>query len=301
VVPVYNRPLTVLEALDSIARQTAPPRRVVVVDDGSTDDTAERVREWSHKHRLPLKLVRQANWGAALARDRAVAETGDCSLLAFLDSDDLWPPDYLERMTQAMAEQPDAVAASSDCLFEDARTGRSRLARLNRLSRQATVSLVCGGPAGTPNTVVRRRAYQEIGGFAPLACLEDYDLMLRLSLRGPWLHVPGTPVQARRNIYLCAGGDPPLSKRFEDRAWRLARMLEDFLLRKGGAEVVPARLWRPRLGQAWYHAGRDFVNLGDAERARHCFDKAVALSPFHIRAHFQRWLLRWRPRLAYRQ
>lgn len=97
VVPVYNRATTVLEALDSIAVQTAAPRRLIVVDDGSTDGTAAAVRKWLQRTAIPsqLQLIVQNNRGAAAARNWALQHAGGCEFLAFLDSDDLLPA---ERM-----------------------------------------------------------------------------------------------------------------------------------------------------------------------------------------------------------
>lgn len=293
VIPVYNRPRIVVEALESVAAQTRLPSCVVVVDDGSTDDTADVVERWLRRRqpRFDWKIVRQANQGAAAARQRGVREADGVSLLAFLDSDDLWPPDFLERAGLALDRHPEAVAASSDSLYVDFRTGRSRLSCVKSMQYGATVCLVRSGPVGTPNTVVRRQAFHRVGGFAPLPCLEDYDFMLRLSLRGPWVHVPGVPVQARRNVYLSLGGEPPLSKRYDDRALRYAEVVENFLHVGGGSAVVPEQVWRPRLAHLWYRAGKDCVHLGNFSRASACFTRTLVLSRWHLGARVRRLLL----------
>ena len=97
VVPVFNRCRVVLEALDSIAAQTRPPTKLIVVDDGSTDDTVEHIERWLSSRQLPFesRLIRQSNAGPSAARNRGAAEADECDLLAFLDSDDLWPTDEI--------------------------------------------------------------------------------------------------------------------------------------------------------------------------------------------------------------
>ncbi len=96
--PVFNCPSEVIQALDSVAAQTRVSDRAIIVDDGSTDRTTERVAPWLRQRKLscPAELICQANHGTGAARTRGAA--GDCEPFAFLDSDDLWPPDYLQRL-----------------------------------------------------------------------------------------------------------------------------------------------------------------------------------------------------------
>src|SRR6185503_9360854 len=103
VIHVFNRSQVVIEAMESVAVQTLAPAKFVVVDDGSTDGTGDRVEEWIARTRpaFATRLIRQANLGAAAARNRGAAEAAGCDVLAFLDSDDLWPKDYLQRVSDA--------------------------------------------------------------------------------------------------------------------------------------------------------------------------------------------------------
>src|SRR4051812_17872649 len=90
IIPLYNRATTVLHTLSSVANQTAPPQRVILVDDGSVDDSVATVNQWIATSELPWKvtLIRQQNQGAGAARNRGLAEIDDCRYVAFLDSDD---------------------------------------------------------------------------------------------------------------------------------------------------------------------------------------------------------------------
>ena len=294
IVPVFNRPRAVIEGLDSVLAQTLTPRVLVIVDDGSTDDTGARIEEWIAARRpaFETRVVRQTNQGAAVARNRGAAEAAGCDLLAFLDSDDLWPPDYLRRMQDAFEADPNAVAASSDRVNHDFATGAvdpHSYAPYAEGTRNATSIMFVEGPPGTPNTVMRASTFQHAGGFDPeWPTGQDYDLMLRISLLGRWLHVPGTPVTTRNHIEVVLGnGEPPLSRKYADRAFRRVQMLHRFIFERGGKAVVPEALWRARLGTLWYRAGRKLSALGRPVEARACYQRTIELRRWHLPARLR--------------
>lgn len=95
VIPAYNSAAFILGALDNIANQSVPVDEIIVVDDGSNDDTAEKVQQWSDT--APVTLVRQKNSGPSAARNRGIDQaTGDW--IAFLDADDRWTPRKIEGL-----------------------------------------------------------------------------------------------------------------------------------------------------------------------------------------------------------
>src|SRR5687768_3446883 len=105
VIPAYNGEVFLEQAIQSALEQTWPRAEVVVVDDGSTDRSAEIAASY------PVKLVRQENRGVAAARNRGIDEArGD--LLSFLDQDDIFRPEKLERQFEALRTQPDARMSS---------------------------------------------------------------------------------------------------------------------------------------------------------------------------------------------
>jgi glycosyltransferase involved in cell wall biosynthesis len=105
IIPAYNSQATIGPALESVFAQTTPPNEIVVVNDGSTDDTALLLRSYASR----LTIVDQPNAGVARARNRACQMVrGD--LVAFLDSDDLWHPRYLEFQLKQVQRHPEAVA-----------------------------------------------------------------------------------------------------------------------------------------------------------------------------------------------
>ena len=116
IIPVYNRSTTVLEALDSVAAQTVPPRSLVVVTtDRPTAPPGPSSNGWQRNPlSFPNACCDKRTGGLRPRRDRGTEESGPCELFAFLDSDDLWPCDFLERTCGALANRPEAVAATCD-------------------------------------------------------------------------------------------------------------------------------------------------------------------------------------------
>ena len=294
IVPVYNRPKLVLEALDSIAAQTLPPTELIVVDDGSTDDTASSVRQWMEAARpgFATRLICQRNAGCGQARNNAVAKLTGCDLLAFLDSDDLWPVDYLRRMTDAMSRRDEAVAASCDRKVIYCSDTPDHMYCAKSLDGRATAEIFDGYCPNPSSTVVTTAAFNSTGGFDPdLEIFEDQDLWLRLSLLGPWVYVPGDPVVFRQGMEAVAGGPANLSQRMTSAEGTLMhlRMLSRFLDKYGGSEAVPPRRRRHRTGKILYLAGEQYRHAGQKDKALQYFARAIKVNPFYRRA-LTRWV-----------
>src|SRR6185312_11793255 len=112
VIPAYNAAAYVGDALASIAAQTCRPAEVIVVDDGSADDTAAIAAA------AGAIVIRQPNGGASAARNAGVARARS-QWIAFLDADDRWLPEYVERVAAAARYCPDVAAIFTDYALED--------------------------------------------------------------------------------------------------------------------------------------------------------------------------------------
>lgn len=249
VIPVYTRASVVAEALDCVAGQTRRPARLIIIDDGSIDDTAPIVARWIREHpRLQCRLITQANAGVSAARHRGALEAGDCRWIAFLDSDDVWPADFLRRAAAALEGDPKAVAAHIDIQFTEMPTGAAIRFDQSRLRGSITRGLfdlglnqALGvadpktGPPPLPSAMLMRRdAYRRTGGFDPaLRVRNDLDLNLRLSLLGDWIHCPGDPLIYRNNLPLIRGGAGQLTGGLKSSQQNLVltRLLADFFTR----------------------------------------------------------------------
>jgi hypothetical protein len=165
-------------AVRSALAQVSPAAEVLVVDDGSTDGTAEVVRRLAP----PVRCLRQAHGGVACARNLGI-QAAHGEIIAFLDDDDRWRPSHLATVVDAFRTYPDAVVVSTGAGF---RTGPLMFGRRPQLVALLP-RLLLGNFVGFPSGIaVRRRALDEVGGFdEELVPSESYDLLLRLGVVGP--------------------------------------------------------------------------------------------------------------------
>lgn len=183
VIPTYNNPARLLECLAGLAAQEPVDARVevVVVDDGSTDDTPARVEAARAGFPYPLICVRKANGGVSSARNAGIREARG-EIVAFLDHDCIPRPDWLRRVVRALAAHPEASGVGG--VIEPAGT-ESRISRYIDARRLLSEPTVEDGRVTfviTANSAFRRPALEEVGGFDERFPLggEDVDLSRRL-------------------------------------------------------------------------------------------------------------------------
>ena len=181
IIPTYNRARQVCAAVDSVRAQTFGDFELIVVNDGSTDDTAERLRVYD----AGLKVLAQPNRGVAAARNAGV-KAARGGLLAFLDSDDLWLPHKLQAQVDFFADNPSAMWQQTEETW--LRNGRrvnpkKRHAKLGGRIFKESLELCLVSPSAV---MLRRRVLDEMGLFdESLPACEDYDLWLRILTRYP--------------------------------------------------------------------------------------------------------------------
>ena len=105
VIPVYNAQEHIGQALASVVAQTLPPQEIIVVDDGSTDNTGAVISEFAQTVSIPIRLLRQANQGPAVARNKGI-DAARGNFIAFLDADDVWLPEKLREQVALLQAQP---------------------------------------------------------------------------------------------------------------------------------------------------------------------------------------------------
>ncbi|HVT39581.1 MAG TPA: glycosyltransferase family A protein [Gemmatimonadaceae bacterium] len=189
IVPLYNKTACVERALASIAGQTFRDYEAIVVDDGSTDDGPAKVARWRDGR---FRLLRQANAGPGAARNRGVREARG-ELIAFLDADDEWLPDFLTASLQAFEHHGPKVAAVTSGYFEwPAQISREPMWRrrglapgIHRLTPSTSPILVIYMLAYMCpwSTVVRADVIRRLGGFFEQEhCLYGEDAYLFLKV-----------------------------------------------------------------------------------------------------------------------
>jgi len=192
IIPTYNRNNLVKEAIDSVLQQSFNDFEVIIIDDGSTDDTASEIQGISDNR---IKYFYKENGGVSSARNLGLLKAQG-KYIAFLDSDDLWPKDYLKTMLNQLKSQKGYGAAYTRVLLlgDDGKT--EPFAREERyMSGWMTACYFKRGPCVMPSAVLLKRDVIE-GFFFDEAIRkgEDNDAFLRLSTKTPFLFVPDTNI-----------------------------------------------------------------------------------------------------------
>ena len=196
IIPTFNRASVIRQALDSVLAQTLLPAEVILVDDGSTDNT----RAVLAAYRDRITIARIENCGAAGARNYGV-ERAQNEWIAFLDSDDYWAPDYLERMAAAIIQ----TSAEAQFYFADTvrpiSQGGRRLWDSIGFILQDDLELVHDAtdwvmrrpqPMMLQSSLIHRSVYLEAGGlWDRLPLRHDTHLFLRMGLQGSACAVAG--------------------------------------------------------------------------------------------------------------
>jgi glycosyltransferase involved in cell wall biosynthesis len=201
IIPTYNREATIARSIDSVLCQTYSNTELIIVDDGSTDGTRDVLASYGNQ----IIVIRQANCGPSAARNHG-SRVAKGSILSFLDSDDTWHPEKLERQMQVLNHYGKAVTCCiCNCTLQS--NSRKHVTSFGASSIQPhSESGIILNPSDLIATrfilfnqviAVRRQFFDKVGGFNESLWLhEDHDLALRLSVEGPWGFVT-TPLVAK--------------------------------------------------------------------------------------------------------
>ncbi|WP_159783163.1 glycosyltransferase [Sodalinema gerasimenkoae] len=188
ILPVYNGVSTITDTINSVLGQTFQEFELIVIDDGSTDDTVS-VIETIKDDRLRIHQFENAGQGESRNRGAALAQG---EYLSFIDADDLWTPDKLESQWQALQTHPQAAVAYSWTDHIDENNQFFRAGPHLTFSGDVYKKLIISDFVGSgSNVLIRKAAFDEVGGFAPhLTPAEDWDLWVRLAARYEFVVVP---------------------------------------------------------------------------------------------------------------
>jgi glycosyltransferase involved in cell wall biosynthesis len=195
VIPVYNRAGVVRLTLDSLAKQTLRPLKVVLVDNNSSDDSLKILQEWKVQVKAPdfqVEVVEEPTPGAAAARNRGLKEV-TTPLTMFFDSDDLMAPNHCQRVVDAFASHLHADIVGWDCKYTSSFEKRTRI---YFSSRDVVWKDIFHGTMSTLRYVAKTELFRSVGAWNP-ECRgwDDIELGLRLLITRPKivkLHGPMT-------------------------------------------------------------------------------------------------------------
>jgi glycosyltransferase involved in cell wall biosynthesis len=183
VIPVYNGEAFLRTAIESVLAQTSPVDELVILDDGSTDNT----RAVALSYGQHLRYIFQENRGLAAARN-AGAAASTCGWVAFLDCDDWWLPDKIAKQRALIESNPDAVLIYSD-QWECESAGKMLYIEAVP-PQQLWPQLRTRNGLSSSVAIVRRDALTSIGGYDEgLRACEDWDFYVRLHAKGPFAYI----------------------------------------------------------------------------------------------------------------
>lgn len=244
VIPTHNHGRFLAQAVESALGQTVPPREVLIIDDGSTDDTAEVVRRLQADARVSYE--RTEHLGPAAAKNAGV-RLARAPFVAFLDADDVWLPPKLERQLHVFAARPElGLVYTRRLLIDD--HGRELeytqppLYRDQVLNTLFRTNFIC-----CSSTLLRADVFEDVGLFderLPLAI--DYDLWLRVALHYEFDYVD-------EPLVLYRTGHESLSRRHLERMDTVRFIVSRFAQAHGDAAGLDPALVRHALAETCCH------------------------------------------------
>ncbi|MBM9501340.1 glycosyltransferase family 2 protein [Leptospira sp. 201903071] len=185
IIPTFNREQKILTAIESVLKQTRLPEEILVVDDGSTDGTVSNIRGRFSNFLERIRILTLEHHGVSYARNRGV-ELASCDWIAFLDSDDEWLPEKLERQWEFLQKNPNVrILQSSEVWIRNGKRVNPPIYLQKKDGQIFGESLeFC---AVTPSSVILQKGlFLETGGMDEnLPACEDYDLWLRITSQNP--------------------------------------------------------------------------------------------------------------------
>lgn len=266
IIPTYNRAHIVTEAIESVLAQTYQSYEIIVVDDGSTDNTAEVLKKYGNK----IKYYYQDNKGVSAARNRGIREAnGD--FIAFLDSDDLWKSDKIEKQVIVFQENQDLGLVYSYAEFLTVSTGKIQIkprvicSNLRDLVEKDAI-------LPTPTVMIRKKCLADIGLFAEtIPGIEDFDLWFRIAEKYTFSFIPAVLAKAR---YF----GPNLSSE-SDKMSHGYLIIYNKIISKY-QRIFDVRYMKERLAVQHYSLGRSFIKSNNYKQSLQHIAESVKLYPF---------------------
>lgn len=273
IIPAFNAEAFISETLDSVLGQTFENYEIVVVDDGSTDDTRNVVES----RRDPrIRCIRQENGGASRARNRGIKNSSG-ELIAFLDADDLWLPQKLERQVEAFHEDPGVGLLSTlhEAFFPE--TGEREMSGIRKRERlfsgpSVAYNIVAWSGLATPTVMVPRWVLDEVGMFDPdLRNGQDDNLWVRIAARYPVELIDEVLVRCRLREGSLSSNHGNM---FED----VLKSLDQYMADPDIAPLVRDAVDIRRARVFWNRGYRQLA-AGDHQQARASLIKSIRIKP----------------------
>lgn len=192
ILPTYNRAPTIARAIASVLNQTEPPEELIVIDDGSTDDTKSVVEQFGDGRIRYLRLP--VPGGAGAARNAGIAQSS-CRFLGFQDSDDEWLPTKLAKQIALLQSDKDDLGVVHCDMMRINKDGSTVYLQAPDVTSDALIDPIskqyCVKNIGIQSCLIKREILQMAGGFnETLPALEDLELFIRLTKHCRFVRLP---------------------------------------------------------------------------------------------------------------
>ncbi len=265
IIPTYNRRDHITTALNSVLAQTYTDYEIIIVDDGSTDDTQQVLNSYQGK----IRYFYQGNRGIPATRNKGIREAHG-NYIAFLDSDDYWLPHKLERQIECFRENPDYGMVASRC---SSYTPDGTFREKNRPGKSGwiLIDLFKANFIRTSSAIIKKACFDKVGLFdESLLQVQEYDLWMRIAQ-----HYPIGFINEPLTVYL----DNPQGISTDGligRYFRLLALQKEYL-----QPSIPPLLYARRLASSYHYIGRHLLKRGEKIEGRKYLRHALTLDPLN--------------------
>lgn len=285
VIPVYEAERFILAAMESVKQQTYKDYELILVDNGSTDNSGTIINDFINCNpAVNARCVRlDSNQGISGGRNEGIkAAKGD--FICLLDADDLWEPQKLEYISNSIDKNP-----SIDFFWHYEKRIKGTETRIEKFrdidNSSAFLDLLLKGNCLSPTTVViRKSALVGVGGFdlALNKGQEDYDCWLRLAKNGAKFRLVKQPLSS----WIIR--EDSLSAKHEQHYAAVIDMIKEHyqsLEEYGYSRNEIDRLWNKKLSIMYRYLGRELSLINETKKARDYYKKSIAINPFNAKSY----------------
>lgn len=258
IIPNYNRQDLIIEAMDSVKSQTHRPIELIVVDDGSSDNSVKIIKEWMNENRMDefsCQLICQENKGGNAARNSGIL-IAQAEYIAFLDSDDLWHRNKLEKQLKVLSSAERIGAVYCGLQHIEAENGKV-IEKVDREYIQGDIysrMLIKDETAPTSTYMIKKVVFDEVGMFdLELEARQDWDMWIRVASKYQITAVPEVLVDYRHHSGTRTASNPNK----EINAYRQIRLKYADMLKMQPLKVQKAAkaAYYKRMARVHFHHG----------------------------------------------
>lgn len=199
IMPVFNSRPYVAQAVQSVLAQSFRDFEFIIIDDGSTDGTADVLRHWAARDNR-IQLIQQRNMGVCAASNRGL-ELARGEFYARMDHDDIALPHRLERQLAFLQQHPECVATGGQVLMIDSDGFPIRIPPVPLTHDQIEAAFTHHWSMFHPTLMARMAAMRDVGGYSlEFNAIEDLDLFIKLAEKGRLANLPEVVLQYRQHI-----------------------------------------------------------------------------------------------------